>query len=155
MNQVTAVLRRATGHLVVTLLALMVINVTWQIASRYLLGSPSPYTEEIARFLLVWLGLFGGAYATAFDDHIALDLIPFSVRTRRAIRAAAMSALGLVLMLGGAWLVRFTFDLEQRSPALGLPLYCVYLAAPLSGLLIILFALGAKGEESASPEATQ
>jgi len=118
----------------------MVVNVLWQIISRYLLGRPSAVTEEIARFLLIWLGLFGGAYAASFNDHIALDLLPIGTRWRRTFRRSAMCLLGLVLLVGGTLLVHLVYVLEQRSAALGIPLAWVYAAAPLSGLLLILFA---------------
>ncbi len=140
-NRLNATVTRWLGHIVVALLVAMVLNVLWQIASRYLLGQPSAFTEEIARFLLIWLGLLGAAYASSFGDHIALDLLPMPQAWRDRIQRLAMAALGLLLTSGGVWLVRFTAELEQRSAALNLPLAWVYLAAPLAGALILFFTL--------------
>ena len=147
MKQLAGAVSRCLGHGVVALLTAMVLNVLWQITSRYLLGRPSPFTEEIARFLLIWLGLLGGAYASSFGDHIALDLLPLTQVWRNRVQRLAMATLGLLLVTGGAWLVRFTAELEQRSAALNLPLAWVYLAAPLAGLLIVFFALTPKAQD--------
>ena len=41
------------------LLTVMVATVAWQVTSRYVFNSPSIYTDELARFLLMWIGMLG------------------------------------------------------------------------------------------------
>ena len=50
-------LDRALEHVLVALLALMTVNVVWQVFSRFVLRSPSNFTDELARYLFIWLGL--------------------------------------------------------------------------------------------------
>jgi TRAP-type C4-dicarboxylate transport system permease small subunit len=65
----------ALEKVLIALMAIMTINVIWQVATRYLtfiFENPSSYTEELARFMLIWVGLLGAAYATGKR---AIDLI--------------------------------------------------------------------------------
>jgi TRAP-type C4-dicarboxylate transport system permease small subunit len=140
-------LEAAVGGFCALLLVLMVINVTWQVTSRYVLRSPSSFTEELARFLLIWLGLFGGAYALGRRQHVAIEalrrVLPAPLRERSAALAnCAVLAFALVLpVIGGSLLVRLTYELQQHSAALGIRLAYVYAALPLAGLVMALFAL--------------
>ena len=55
----------------ILLMATMVINVLWQVFTRFIIGNPSQYTEELARYLLIWLGLFGASYSSSRGAHLA------------------------------------------------------------------------------------
>ena len=46
----------------VIIMSLMVINVLWQVFSRYILANPSSFTDELARYLMIWVGVLGAAY---------------------------------------------------------------------------------------------
>ena len=63
------------AHLLVLLMGLMVLNVLWQVFSRYVLGEPSAFTDELARFLMIWLGLLGAAYVSGKKGHVAIDVL--------------------------------------------------------------------------------
>lgn len=146
MKGLRRTLDRALGILLVVLMALMVANVLWQVASRYLVRDPSTFTDELSRFLLIWTGLLGAAYATGRRLHLAIDLLPSRARPpyRRwyQVFIAGTGALfGLVMALGGGWLVYTVSYLGQTSAALGLPMGSVYIALPLSGLLITYYSL--------------
>lgn len=136
----------ALGNLIGALLAIMVLDVLWQIVSRDLLGAPSPWSEELARYLLVWLTLFGAAYAVGQQRHLAIDWLPAQATGKRrrglAVLAHLMVALFalLVLVIGGGALAALVRDLGQRSAALGIPLALLYAPLPLSGLLTIVYA---------------
>lgn len=137
---------RALGPAVALLMAAMVANVLWQVATRFVLGDPSSATEELARFLLVWVGLLGAAYGFGRRVHLAVDLLPawLPPRTRPLARDAAdlcvVAFALLVLCGGGGLLVRLTFALEQTSASLRAPLFLVYLALPLAGAIVVLYA---------------
>ena len=136
----------ALERLLAVLMAAMVLNVCWQVATRFLLRSPSSYTEELARFLLIWVGLLGASYAFGKRMHLAIDLLA-RVRPRwreglRTLAAATTVAFALgALTVGGLRLVALTLDLGQTSAALGWSLGYVYLVVPLSGLLITYYVV--------------
>lgn len=153
---------KAVRALLAVLLAVMVASVTWQIVSRYVLSSPSSWTEELARFLLIWIGLVGGAYAYRRRMHLGLELLAERLEGRaRSAHAAFVHAAvgvfaGFVLLGGGVSIVALTHSLGQHSPALGLSMAAVYAALPLSGVLVVLYAAAAliasfRGNAGAAP----
>jgi TRAP-type C4-dicarboxylate transport system permease small subunit len=140
------VVDRALEWLLVGFMSLMVVNVLWQVATRFLLRNPSSFTEEIARYLLVWVGVLGGAYAVGERIHLAIDLLPSKLGGRRKamlelfIEACIFVFAALVLVIGGMGLVWLTLGLGQTSAALQIPLGFVYLVLPLSGLLMMFYS---------------
>ena len=131
----------------VFIMSILVIDVLWQVASRYVMKSPSNFTDELAGYLLIWVGLLGAAYVAGRREHLAIDiLLQRSTPERRFKLEVIISILiivfaVLVLTIGGAWLAYTRFYLGVKSAALGLPLGFVYLVLPLSGLLITYFDL--------------
>ena len=141
------VVDRVLEWLLVCFMSLMVVNVLWQVATRFLLRNPSSFTEEIARYLLVWVGILGGAYAVGKRIHLAIDLLPSKLEgSRKAmlelfIEACIFVFAALVLVVGGSGLVWLTLDLGQKSAALQIPLGFIYLVLPFSGLLMMFYSV--------------
>lgn len=140
-------LNGALGGTLALLMLTLVGAVTWQVASRYLLRDPSPWTEELARYLLVWIGLLGAAHAYRTRAHVGIDLLAQKVGPAGRARLQVFAALAVlafaapVMIVGGASLVQLTWELRQFSAALGLPMAIVYAVIPLSGAIIALYAL--------------
>lgn len=143
--KVREVIEKALEWLLVFLMSVLVLDVLWQVFSRYILSSPSSYTDELAGFLLIWVGLFGAAYVAGKREHLAIDLLlQRSSKKRRFILEIVISVIVImfaivVMIIGGSWLVYTRFFLSVKSAALGLPLGVVYLVLPISGLLIVYF----------------
>ena len=138
---------RILGGVLAFLMGTMTLDVLWQVMSRYLLKAPSSFTDELARFLLVWIGVLGAAYVAGQDRHLAIDLLPSRLSGRRKKRLLVLIA-GLivvfavaVMVVGGSRLVYVTLYLGQKSSALQLPLGYVYLIVPISGLLVVYYKL--------------
>jgi len=133
--------------LVTSCMALMVVVVTWQVVSRYAMGDPSPWTEEVARMLLIWVGLLGGVYAYSEKAHLGLDLLyqKVGVTGKRRLDTITDVCCGLfalaVLVVGGGSLVQLTWELKQTTAVLGIPMAWVYSVLPLSGVLIVFYSL--------------
>jgi len=131
----------------VVLMSVLVIDVLWQVFSRYVLNSPSSFTDELAGFLLIWVGLFGAAYVAGRNEHLAIDLLlqksgPERRRFLEIFIGACIVIFSLtVLVIGGIWLVYTRFALNVKSAALEIPLGYVYIVLPISGFLIIFFTI--------------
>ena len=131
----------------VFLMAANVFNVLWQVFTRFVLKNPSSFTEELARFLLIWVGLLGASYAAGKKLHLAIDVVVhrFSPRSRlyaeRLIQVFIFLFGLLVLVFGGIRLVAITLILDQVSAALQVKLGYVYLVLPLSGLLLMFYSV--------------
>lgn len=129
------------------LLALMVLDVTWQILTRFLPMSPSSYTEELARYLLIWIGILGAAYAYRKKSHLGIDLLTKALprRLRKKVEFLTLTLCFIfaaaVMVFGGVQLMMLTFELDQLSAALNIPMGYVYAIIPLSGGLICLYSV--------------
>ncbi len=141
------VIEKVLAGVLVLLFSATVLTVLWQVIGRYVLEAPSSATEEIARFLLIWLGMVSMAYAFAKRMHVGVDLIsarlsPGSrVNAARAIWLACAIFALTVMVYGGGLLVKITATLGQTSAALSLPMWTVYTIMPLSGLVISYLAI--------------
>ncbi len=126
-------------------MSLLVIDVLWQVASRYIMQSPSSFTDELAGYLLIWVGLLGAAYVAGRREHLAIDILLQRSKPETRYRLEIVITLLIilfaisVLVVGGSWLSYSRFYLSVTSAALGLPLGFVYLVLPISGLLIAYF----------------
>ncbi len=129
----------------VILMSVLVIDVLWQVFSRYLLASPSSFTDELAGFLLIWVGVLGAAYVAGRREHLAIDiLIQRSPPARQrkllyVIRSLIFLFALFVMVIGGIILMYTRFVLEVKSAALQLPLGYVYIVMPISGLIIMFY----------------
>lgn len=135
------------GSLVTIFMSVLVLNVLWQVASRFLIGKPSSFTDELAGFLLIWVGLLGAAYATGQKQHLAIDLIAKKLSDKNKQRQQILINLLIiaftlvVLIIGGSNLVYITFYLNQISSALQIPIGFVYIVIPISGVFIIYYSV--------------
>ncbi len=147
MDRIISIIDHTLAWIMVILMGILVIDVVWQVTTRYVLGAASSFTEEIARFLLIWIGLLGSVYAYRKNLHLAFDYFADKVTGSRkkwlGIFIHTLIALFsfLVLVMGGGYLVQLTWELNQVSAALQIRLAYVYSVLPLSGLLFILYAI--------------
>jgi TRAP-type C4-dicarboxylate transport system permease small subunit len=131
----------------IVLMAANVLNVLWQVFTRFVLKDPSSWTEELARFLLIWVALLGASYAAGRKMHLAIDVVLEKLEGRTRVVAdlgihALILVFGLLVMVvGGVRLVYVTLFLDQTSAALQIKLGYVYLVLPLSGTLIVFYSI--------------
>ncbi|MDP5172217.1 MAG: TRAP transporter small permease [Bacteroidia bacterium] len=138
-------INQAVEWLLITVFGIMVLTVTWQVVSRFVLGDASSFSEELARFCLIWLTVLGAAYIVGQKGHIAVDYLYQKSSPQRQLVlmklvyvCIALFAL-VVMIIGGGQLVYITLHLGQTSSALQLPLGYVYSIVPISGLLMLFY----------------
>ena len=108
----------------ILIMSLMVVNVLWQVFSRYLLTNPSSFTDELARYLMIWVGVLGAAYVSGKRSHVAITY--FAEKLKEARKRKLQIIIDLLILtfsffgfiLGGFRLVYITSILEQYSPSL-------------------------------------
>ena len=138
---------RVLGWVLIVLVSVMTINVLWQVFSRYVLSAPSSFTDELARFLLIWVGILGGAYAAGQGAHLAIELLPQRLdekgrhRLEKFIAFAILVFAVTVMIIGGSRLVLITYSLGQISAALKIPMAIVYAVLPIAGLVVSIYQL--------------
>ncbi|MBS9522787.1 TRAP transporter small permease [Litoribacter alkaliphilus] len=145
--KIVAILDKWLARTLVLLMSLMVLNVTWQVMSRYIFQNPSAFTDELSRYMLIWLGMLGAAYVAGQNKHLAIDILPQSLKGKQKIYLQVIINFFIlvfaiaVMIGGGANLVYITFVLEQKSATLQLPLALIYSMIPFSGLLVVYYQL--------------
>ena len=168
------VLTRLLEVILIIAMGTLVIDVLWGVLSRQLaswgiLAQQSSWTEELARYLMIWVGLLGGSLAFESRAHLGVDYFigKFHPAGQMLLRLGAFLvvlffAVG-VLVIGGWELVSRTLELKQNTPALGIPKGWVYLVVPISGIFVVIFTIGhivdvLRGRESGTdhqPEASK
>jgi len=140
-------LNRVLEVFLVILMSVLVVDVLWQVFSRYLLSSPSSFTDELAGFLLIWVGVLGAAYVDGKKERLAIDILiqKSPLARQRKLQYLIHSLVFLfafsVMVIGGIILMYTRFVLEVKSAALQLPLGYVYVVLPISGLIIMFYEL--------------
>lgn len=133
------------GIVLIGLLALMTLDVLWGVFTRYVFADQASWTEELARYLLIWIGILGAAYATEKNMHPAIELLKPKLAENRQKKLTQLVDFMIlafafcVMVVGGGRLIYITYFLGQTSPAMGLPMHLVYSVIPLSGLLILYY----------------
>jgi TRAP-type C4-dicarboxylate transport system permease small subunit len=148
----------------------MTLAVIWQVFTRFVIRSPSSWTEELAIFLLIWIGLLGSSVALRRKSHLGIDVLvnrfPPTWRhlTTIFIYCCVLVFSVSVLVCGGSKMVEVVLRNNQVSPALGIRMGYVYLALPISGLFLTMYGvefiineikLLAAGREEAEREVTE
>lgn len=130
---------------VLLVLSIMLISVIWQVFSRYVLKAPSTLTDEITSYSLIWFGLLGAAYASGKHLHLAIDLLPEKLIKEKGnlfnsiVHLSIVCFAFLVMVIGGIRLVQLSFQFEQTSAALEIPLGFIYMVIPFTGLIICYY----------------
>ena len=133
--------------ILVVIMGAMVINVLWQVFTRFILQDPSSFTEELARYMLIWLGILGASYVAGQKMHLAIDLLSTSLKGKKKtylnifIDTCVFLFSTFVMVIGGIRLVYVTLKLDQISAALQIPLGYVYTVLPISGLIIMFYTV--------------
>ena len=146
VRRLKALVDQSLAWLLIGLMAAAVLNVLWQVVTRWVLQDPSSFTEELARYLLIWLGLLGAAYAAGQGLHLSINLVPTRLahsgrkKLEGLIQIFVFLFALVVMVVGGVQLVELTLRFGQTSAALGAPLGLIYLVIPFSGLLIMFYA---------------
>lgn len=132
-------------------LVILMVNITlivlWQVFSRFVLNNSSSFTEELSRYHLIWISLLGAAYITGQRLNLAIDLISDKLSNKhRKVNAIVINVfVGIfafvVMFIGGANLVKMSFELNQVSSSMPLKIGYVYMVLPLSGILIVIYTL--------------
>lgn len=149
----------------IVLMALLVLDVLWGVLTRelgifcqwlirqgiepwaLLPRGQDERTEELAIFLLVWVSLLGAAVAFSAKMHLGVDYFVGKLhgdaqRLMEVIVNLIVIAFAVAIFLvGGYVLVSKTLASGQLTPAMNIKMGYVYLAVPISGAFIVLFAV--------------
>ncbi|MCA9741234.1 MAG: TRAP transporter small permease [Deferribacteres bacterium] len=147
LKNMRAKLDKTLEVLLIILMGFMVLNVLWQVFSRYILQDPSSITDELARFQLIWLGLLGACYAVGKKTHLAIELFGSGLSAGQKLLSDLFIQIViflfalLVMVIGGFRLMQITLVLNQVSAALQIQIGYVYSILPISGLVMMFYSI--------------
>ena len=127
--------------------AVLVLDVLWGVFTRYALSEQAKWSEELARFLLIWISLLGGAVAFGEKSHLGVDYFvgKFDPVARKFITIVGQIIVLFfaisIFIVGGTQVVRDALAMEQMTPALNWKMGHVYLVLPIAGVFMILFTV--------------
>jgi TRAP-type C4-dicarboxylate transport system permease small subunit len=129
------------AYICVVLFALIVIVLTTEVIARYLFSSSFRWSEELSRFLFIWLIFIGASYAALKKSHIYIEtfftLLPKKVKPYAQLIG---NVIWLVFSIFACYLgidqTLAMYNTAQLSPGLQIPMYFVYVSIPLGYLLM-------------------
>jgi len=155
--QLTKWMASALNAVLIIAVALLVLDVVWGVFTRYVMGEQAKWTEELARFLLIWVTMLGAAVAFGTKGHLGVDYFVGKLHgDARKLIAVVVHAIVLffaiaIFLYGGTRVVSDALAMEQTTPALGWKMGYVYLALPIAGFFMVLFTIENLIESFATP----
>lgn len=125
----------------------LVLVVLWGVFTRYVLSEQAKWSEEMARFLLIWISLLGGAVAFGEKAHLGVDYFvgKFNPSARKFVTVVGQLVILFfaiaIFIVGGSRVVSIQLSIGQATPALGWEMGYVYLPLPIAGVFIVLFTV--------------
>ncbi|GMN11299.1 TRAP transporter small permease [Croceitalea sp. MTPC9] len=145
MEKTFAIITLVLKTVLITIFSVLVIDVLWQVFARYSIGKPSAFTEELARYLLIWLAILGTAYVRSYKGQMAIDYLYNKLNPKKQASLSLFIEVAIILfalfimVIGGTNLMYITLKLGQISPALNIPIGYIYSVVPISGFIIIFY----------------
>lgn len=147
----------------VPLMAALLVVLTWQIGTRWLLNDPSLWSEELARVLFVYMSLIGCAMAIKRGTHVNITF--FSDKLPQNIRYSLVIALELAVLVSIFAIIYLGYQHVQRTAffeliTLGISSKWMNYSLPLGGVFMVvrqlqkIFSIGAEFKQAKSEDAS-
>jgi TRAP-type C4-dicarboxylate transport system permease small subunit len=142
MKALIAGYHRILTWLLVATVAVIIIPVSLQTFSRYTALIPSYlWTEELARFLFIWMVMLGAMIGVREGTHFEVDVWPtLGPRANALLRIVSGVFVLLLALVFIWWGIEFTrFGWDQLSEIAELPMWMIFVAWPMAGVTWVLF----------------
>lgn len=135
-------LKKITATMMITLVAV----VTIQIVGRMVFTISTPWTEELAKYLLIWISFIGGVVCLIRGEHLLVDILyaKFSPRLKKYARLAndaIFIAFTFVLLVAGIQLCANPIIRRSLTPAMQMPRVWLYYVLPVTMGLMMLYSV--------------
>lgn len=129
--------------ILVTVFAVVSLLAILQVLSRFI-GVPMSWTDEAMRFLFIWFAFLGSAYAIREKKHIVVDFLSDSL-SKNKIKVIDIT-IHIIMLLFISVLIFYGFKVAdvmgiQKSPVMRISMRYVFLAIPISGILMMVYTI--------------
>ena len=143
MNKIGRIINKAEEYVLILLMTLLSVIIFLQVLFR-VIGASLPWSEEVSRYITVWISVLGASYGFRYGAHIGVEAfmhwLPFSFR--RVIDFLSYMAVAflscLMMYYGYSLIVNVHLRFGQVSPAMRMPIWIAYLAIPVGYFMMIL-----------------
>ena len=145
MKKLKQMIDKAVEWFSIALVIVMVLLVLWQVIARYLLNSPSIFSEALTRYLFVWLVLITSTYAFGSREHMYIsalnDRLRGKIRTVVNILIEVLTILfaACVMVFGGSIITRM--QMVSLDSSLHIPMGVVYAVIPVCGVITVFYCI--------------
>ena len=140
ITRIDRLFQATLGAVSVALFVVMIAAVGGQVVMRYVFNSPLSWSEELARYSMVWLAMIASALCARLGQHIAVKglIVPMPERVRKLMHGAAIIVIAAVLIVIAyhSW-DRTVRSSRQTTPGLGLSMSYAYASVPTGSILMI------------------
>jgi len=143
-NRVVDLIARIVRLVILLQAAAIFAIIIVTVVTRYGFNYVASWSEEVPRYLLIWISFLGAAVCVDLKDHIAFDYLykrfpgPLRAAVQLLINAAIFAFGGIMLVYGIRFVQAFGGDLMESIPFTNV---WYYTALPVSGGLIMLYSL--------------
>lgn len=143
MRIISVLNRKLEEYLLVATIIVLVALVSLQVFFRFVVNFSFGWSEELARYLLIWVAWISASYAVQHNAHIRVEILKdrFSGVVKKSIEVLVLViSLGFSIFLAveGTKFISLIKITSQGSPSLGIPMWIVYLAVPIGGTLMAI-----------------
>ena len=144
MSRIEKIITTAMGWILAVLIFAMMVDIFAEVIVRYVLHTALSFSEELGRYVFVWIVFIGMARCVAFDKHVALDIVPNAIKGSG--KKVIMTLIYLLQVLfftavtaGGC--VLYQIGLRQKSATMRIPMNLVYICIPFCGCVSLFFII--------------
>ncbi|MFC4440403.1 MULTISPECIES: TRAP transporter small permease [Natrialbaceae] len=124
--------------------AILVLVITAQVITRYILGFVPAWGSELSRYMMIWITLLLAGVLIKDDKHLQVEFVfqrlPLTVRRIiRSIELLIVFWVGLFFFFQG-WYYAATSGFRSTAPAMGFDMFWTYIVFPISGVIIMIFS---------------
>lgn len=136
-------LNKILASICALLFIFMTIVGSWQVISRYFLGKPSTYSEELISYSFAWMGLLAAAFVFGRMDHMRLSVLTDRLDKHKQIYLSIFSEIVImifaivVLVYGGFSITKL--GMGQASASLGISMGYIYAIIPVTGIITAIY----------------
>jgi TRAP-type C4-dicarboxylate transport system permease small subunit len=144
MEKLSAFVDKITLTTASILLVLIAVIVNWGVFCRYVLFAPLPWSEQIPKYAMIYMGFLGASVGISRNRHIGFDILvtrlPSMIRKLIVVAGRILILFFLVMMTIYGVSFAMAVGFSSNAPMLPIPMFYLFLAVPIGGVFMILQA---------------
>ncbi len=142
MEKLSDFIDKVTLTIACVLLVIIAVIVNWGVFCRYVLFAPLPWSEQIPKYAMIWMGFLGASVGISRNRHIGFDILvtrlPSMIKKIIVIAGRIIILFFLVMMTIYGVSFAFAVGFSSKAPMLPIPMFYLFLAVPVGGVFMIL-----------------